>query len=156
LKNEDWNRFLPQFKKKNVPRKKQKVESKKKPYTPFPPAQPPSKIDLQLESGEYFLSDQQRRRKLLFEKSLQSKLKSKEKKEEREKLFIPPTQDSSSKKKKKKRKHNDDKETNNNDSHDPSSHKKKKHVQFDLESMKRKLEKTSKKNDNNLNDFVDI
>ena len=27
----------------------------KKVYTPFPPAQQPRKIDLQIESGEYFL-----------------------------------------------------------------------------------------------------
>ena len=53
-------RFLPKFKKKNIQRKKplQAVKQakegqvkKKKVYTPFPPPQQPSKIDLQLESG---------------------------------------------------------------------------------------------------------
>lgn len=46
------DRFLPQFKKKNVQRKKPKVEKKEKEFTPFPPAQTPRKIDMQLESGE--------------------------------------------------------------------------------------------------------
>ena len=50
LKNESWDKFMPQYAKKNV--KKQKVEKKpKKEYTPFPPPQQPSKIDLQL--GQY-------------------------------------------------------------------------------------------------------
>lgn len=79
LATENWERFLPklpqrektEFKKdsdepanhssepsssgvnsKNSQRKK----IKKKEYTPFPPAPQPSKIDLQLESGEYFLN----------------------------------------------------------------------------------------------------
>ena len=47
LKNESWDRFLPKYTSKNV--KKQKTEKKeKKEYTPFPPAQMPSKVDLQL------------------------------------------------------------------------------------------------------------
>lgn len=63
LATESWDRFLPQFKKRNVQRKKpakvdegEKKKTKKPAYTPFPPAQLPSKIDLQIESGEYFLA----------------------------------------------------------------------------------------------------
>ena len=65
LAGESWDRFLPSFKKKNVPRKKpQKVrEGKKGERSPFPPPQMPSKIDLQLESGEYFLARDARGRK---------------------------------------------------------------------------------------------
>eukprot|EP00955_Chlamydomonas_euryale_P022983 242517-Chlamydomonas_euryale.AAC.1 len=61
LATENWDRFLPNFKKKNVQRKKplqarKDAEKggegkKKKEYTPFPPPMPPSKIDLQIESG---------------------------------------------------------------------------------------------------------
>ena len=36
---------------------------KKGPYTPFPPPQQPSKIDLQLESGEFFLNQHTKRKK---------------------------------------------------------------------------------------------
>ena len=53
LANESWDRFLPKFKKQNVKTKKPKEAPKKKVYTPFPPPQQPSKLDLQLESGEY-------------------------------------------------------------------------------------------------------
>ncbi|KAI9308920.1 ribosomal RNA assembly protein mis3 [Cunninghamella echinulata] len=58
LANESWDRFLPQFKKRNVKSKKvTPTTTKKKEYTPFPPAQEPSKVDLQLESGEYFFKN---------------------------------------------------------------------------------------------------
>jgi ribosomal RNA assembly protein len=47
LKHENWERFLPKFKKKATkPKKKKKVE--KKEYTPFPPAQPQSKVVIDL------------------------------------------------------------------------------------------------------------
>jgi len=62
LKSENWERFLPKFKKKNVKRRKPKVVRKKQSYTPFPPPIKPSKIDLQMESGEYFLNDSNTKR----------------------------------------------------------------------------------------------
>ena len=109
LQNESWERFLPTFKKKNVQRRKPHqlveeskkasdaaggkaaVKKKKKSYTPFPPAQQPSKIDLQLESGEYFLSERQRKAKKLAEKQQASLEKSNEKKRAREREFIHPS-----------------------------------------------------------------
>ena len=51
LKNQSWDRFLPKFKKKNVKRKKPEYVKEKKARSVFPPAQMPSKIDLQIESG---------------------------------------------------------------------------------------------------------
>ena len=106
LKDENWDRFLPTFKKTNVQRKKPRqvvegrrkemeearsaaasaksttatstadetapgkksTKKKKKSYTPFPPAQLPSKIDRQLDSGEYFLSERERKDRKLAEK----------------------------------------------------------------------------------------
>ena len=60
LKNESWDRFLPKFKSKNISkRKKPKViNEKKREYNPFPPAPVESKLDKQIESGEYFVQKQ--------------------------------------------------------------------------------------------------
>ena len=133
LANEDWSRFLPTFKKKNVQRKKsrqtilenQKAQSqrkeekeqlkqqqqqdqgqvkdpsstttststhkKKKVYTPFPPAPTPSKIDLQLDSGEYFLTERERKARKMAEKQNKSIQKSVEKRLERNKVYEPAT-----------------------------------------------------------------
>lgn len=99
LATENWERFLPKFRKRReIKRKAQEAEydagpssanniplggapyepeqaqaeaatakkdkdskkKEKKAYTPFPPPQMPSKIDLQLESGEFFLKPGQK------------------------------------------------------------------------------------------------
>ncbi|CAN0012395.1 unnamed protein product, partial [Sphacelaria rigidula] len=70
LKDENWDRFLPQFHKKNVKRKKPAKIREKKEYTPFPPAQTPRKVDEQLETGEFFLNERQRKAKKKAEKKV--------------------------------------------------------------------------------------
>ncbi|KAK1308249.1 hypothetical protein QJS10_CPA09g01902 [Acorus calamus] len=95
LATENWDRFLPKFKKKNVQTKKVKSKEKK-PYTPFPPPQPPSKIDLQLESGEYFLSDQMKSAKKWQQKQEKQAEKAAENKRKRETAFVPPKETSKS------------------------------------------------------------
>lgn len=97
LATEDWSRFLPSFKKKNVQRKKPKNKRIKGSYTPFPPEQMQSKIDKQLDSGEYFLSERQRKAKKLEEKQQESIKRSIEKRMDKEKEFEAPTRRSSAK-----------------------------------------------------------
>ncbi|KDO47271.1 hypothetical protein CISIN_1g017169mg [Citrus sinensis] len=93
LANENWDRFLPKFKKKNV--KQKKVKSKeKKPYTPFPPPPQPSKIDKLLESGEYFLSERKKESKKWQEKQEKQAEKTAENKRKRDAAFIPPEEPS--------------------------------------------------------------
>ncbi|KAL5221113.1 hypothetical protein ABZP36_025826 [Zizania latifolia] len=92
LAHESWDRFLPKFKKKNVKQKKP-ITKEKKPYTPFPPPQQPSKIDLELESGEYFMSDKKKSAKKWQEKLEKQSEKAEENKRKREAAFIPPKED---------------------------------------------------------------
>jgi len=145
LKTEDWSRFLPEFKKKNVKTKKARIEAskpndqkdgkKKKVYTPFPPAPTPSKIDLQLDSGEYFLSEKQRKNKKLAEKAAVSAEKSRLKKEARLKEFEAPEQT------KMDTKQNDKKVSN-----------------LDMSALKAKFEKAGTKRKvetSDISDFVD-
>ena len=62
LELDDWQRFLPHFKKRNVKRAKVTIQ-KKKEYTPFPPEQTLRKEDYQMMSGEYFLTKDEVERK---------------------------------------------------------------------------------------------
>lgn len=93
LAEENWDRFLPKFKKKNVQTKKPQKVSKKKTYTPFPPAPAKSKVDMQLESGEYFLSAQQKQRRKAEEKQAQQADRVAERKRQREASFVAPKED---------------------------------------------------------------
>eukprot|EP00606_Chrysophyceae_sp_TOSAG23-5_P000750 GSChrysophyteH2.ASY1.ANO1.725.1 assembled CDS len=94
LATEDWTRFLPQYKKKNTAKRKTpKNVSEKKTYTPFPPAPMPSKKDLQLDSGEYFLNEAQRADKKKAEKKAAAKEKSIEKRAEREVVYEAKAED---------------------------------------------------------------
>eukprot|EP00924_Labyrinthula_sp_SR-Ha-C_P015733 snap_masked-scaffold_4-processed-gene-8.15-mRNA-1 protein AED:0.04 eAED:0.04 QI:0/-1/0/1/-1/1/1/0/360 len=106
LKNESWDRFLPVF--KNIGKKeknkfyednqpKKKAKKIKKKYTPFPPAPQESKLDKQIESGEYFLNEIQRKERKRIEKSEKQAEKrersQQERKRNREKVFEAPKED---------------------------------------------------------------
>ena len=111
LKNESWDRFLPNFKKKalskrHVPR--QVTDKSKKVYTPFPPPQEKSKIDLQIESGEYFLAKQAKERARDEERREKQKQKNEEKQRQRELAFIAPKEDAVEKPKKKRKRADED------------------------------------------------
>lgn len=90
LQNEPWERFLPRFKKQNVQRKKKKTKAARKEYTPFPPAPTPRKVDLQIESGEYFLSTEQKRARQLEARQQKQADASAVSAAKREERFVPP------------------------------------------------------------------
>ena len=62
----------------------------KKVYTPFPPPQQPSKLDLQLASGEYFLKPRDREAIDRKKKVDKQKNTAEERRAVREEAFIPP------------------------------------------------------------------
>jgi ribosomal RNA assembly protein len=91
LKNESWERFLPQIHSKNVSKRKQPLKKKqKKPYTPFPPPQTESKIDKQLASGEYFLTEAQKRTRRNKERDEKHSEAAKAREQRRQEPFKPP------------------------------------------------------------------
>lgn len=112
LAEEDWSRFLPMFKKRNVARKKpKKVRAEKKVYTPFPPVQQPRKVDLEIESGEYFLSKKDKEVNKLKERREKQAAKQEEKEKARSQDYVAPKEDvykSSLKSETKKRKSSDE------------------------------------------------
>ncbi|KAL2046990.1 hypothetical protein N7G274_001008 [Stereocaulon virgatum] len=111
LANENWERFLPHFKKRTLSKRKKpfKITDKsKKPYTPFPPPQEKSKVDLQIESGEYFLGKQAKERATKEQREEKQREKQAEKKMARQKDFDPPQENRTAKKEKKRKRKEDD------------------------------------------------
>ncbi|XP_057336712.1 KRR1 small subunit processome component homolog [Microplitis mediator] len=101
LKNENWDRFLPKFKSKNISKRKQPLKKKeKKEYTPFPPPQAESKMDKQLASGEYFLTKEQKRAKQKKEIDEKHQEAEKKRQDRRQQAFVPPEESSDDKKRK--------------------------------------------------------
>lgn len=102
LQGQSWDRFLPHFKQRNVQRKKNKVKKRKpaKEKELFPPEPVPRKEDLLMQSGEYFLNEQERQLKKQKERKAAQMAKSAEKKAERAKQFEAPAASQGKKKKK--------------------------------------------------------
>ena len=102
LANQSWDRFLPKLPKKSLSkRRKPYVIHDKKNKPLFPPPQTPRKIDLQMESGEYFLKGWEKKAKEKEGKEVSRQEKKRKREEERKKDFIPPTEDVPKKKKRK-------------------------------------------------------
>jgi len=118
LATESWDRFLPQFRKRHLKtsektaKKNEKVEAKiearraagldgedkdekpaKKVYTPFPPAQLPRKIDLQLESGEYFLKAHEKEARETERRKQKQAETTAKRRAERAEAFVAPEED---------------------------------------------------------------
>ncbi|KAI0052596.1 hypothetical protein FA95DRAFT_1482992 [Auriscalpium vulgare] len=117
LADQSWDRFLPQFRRKHLTtsektaKKNDRLESKnevrqaagleahksdkpqKKVYTPFPPAQQPRKVDLQLESGEYFLKPHEKKRREEQERRHKQTETSAKRRAERAEVFVAPVED---------------------------------------------------------------
>ncbi|KAG8577796.1 hypothetical protein GDO81_010298 [Engystomops pustulosus] len=95
LRTQNWDRFLPKFRQKNLSKRKEPMKKRiKKEYTPFPPPQLPSKMDKEIESGEYFLKESQRRKKKLEDIKTREAEALVRRQEKRNQAFIPPEEKS--------------------------------------------------------------
>ena len=106
LAHESWDRFLPHFKRRTLSRRRRPhrvTDKAAKPYTPFPPAQQKSKVDLQIESGEFFLNRHAKDRAAKDRRAEEQRERKVEKAGEREKDFVPPKEDGARKEKKKRK-----------------------------------------------------
>ncbi|KAG8725562.1 hypothetical protein FRC09_008419 [Ceratobasidium sp. 395] len=70
-----------------------KEKPKKKVYTPFPPAQLPRKVDLELESGEYFLKAKEKEAREEAKRKARQAEATAERKREREEVYVAPAEE---------------------------------------------------------------
>jgi len=94
----DWKPFIPVYGKTKPPQKQKKPKpkpKKKKPYSPFPNAPPPRKIDLMMASGEYLLTEEERNAKKMEEKMVERAEKSHQKRQKQLESFVPPKEEKS-------------------------------------------------------------
>ncbi|KAL9082875.1 MAG: hypothetical protein Q9159_006118 [Coniocarpon cinnabarinum] len=106
LANENWERFLPNFKRKSLSRRRQphKIRDKnEKVYTPFPPPLEQSKVDKQIESGEFFLAKAAKERARNQDRVKRQREKKDAREQERGKAFVAPREEVEGKKKKKRK-----------------------------------------------------
>lgn len=132
LAGENWDRFLPHFKKQNVKRKQQKIKQKKE-YTPFPPEQQPRKEDLQMMTGEYFLAEKVKDAKRQDKKREEKENKKQEKVEKKLKQFEAPDEAQEMEAKKAKKEQTEGKSKRVDDARKP-----------DIEDLKKKFLKNKK------------
>lgn len=104
LAEESWDRFLPKFKKKSVKKKaaptaaadaakkaaKKAARAAEAGGSVFPPLPPPSKVDMQLESGEYFLSERAKKERRAEEREAKAAVKKAEAATRRAAAYVPP------------------------------------------------------------------
>jgi len=101
LANQSWDRFLPKLPKKSLSkRRKPHVIHDKRNKPLFPPPQTPRKVDLQMESGEYFMKGWEKKVKEREGKETERIEKKRGREEERMKDFVPPKEEIPKKKRK--------------------------------------------------------
>lgn len=124
LAKENWSRFLPTFKKKNIKKKAPKPK-KEKSKSLFPPEPLPRKEDIEMETGEYWMKESEKKRKKLQEKLEKQREKTEEKKRKKEQDYIAP---------KEKTTKRDNSESNTNDSIAETT----KNIKKNIESRKKR------------------
>jgi len=90
LKNENWDRFLPQFQKVHQARKKIKKETQARERNTFPNPPMPRKEDIAMETGEYFLTDKDKQQQKQEEKTRRVEEKRTQKLEKRQEAYQEP------------------------------------------------------------------